>query len=303
MRMGRRLHGPAEKAGFVLAVLAALCVLCSSCSKDPKDGNDAGSSDTDTDTDSDAGADAGTDTDADSDADGGADGGIDTDTDGATRILFVGNSYTYVNDLPNRVLAIAGSIGFEPPVEVATIAFGGAWLQDHAANPDTLAAIAGGGYDYVVLQEQSYLPVVDPGTFIAAVETLAAAAIDAGAEPALFETWARAEGNELYTGDLAGYTPATMQAALRDAYTEAATLTGAEYLPVGDTWEETLAAYPDMPLFAADGSHPSQHGTYLAACVIFAALTGASLDGAGGEPDGVPAEDAAILRELAGSHL
>jgi len=292
--MRRQLDGPTRKSCFVLAVLAVLCVLSSSCSKDPKDDNDindAGGSDTDTDSDSDSGA------------DGGADGGSDTDTDGATRILFVGNSYTYVNDLPNRLLAIAESVGFEPPVEVAAIAVGGAWLQDHAENATTMADIEGGGWDFVVLQEQSYLPIVYPDTFFAAAETLAAAAFDGGAGPALFETWARDEGNELYSGDLAGYTPATMQAALRDAYSEASELTGAAYLPVGDTWEETLAAYPDMPLFGADGSHPSQHGTYLGACVIFAALTGASLDGAGGVPDSVPAEDAAILREMAASLL
>jgi len=283
-------------------LLAALLPACSS-----EGGNGAADAGPDAAADTDGDADAGTDSDSDTDtdmdtdtdADGGADGGADTDTDGATRILFVGNSYTYVNDLPNRLLAIAESVGFEPPVEVATIAIGGALLQDHAENPATMAEIEGGGWDFVVLQEQSYLPIVDPDTFYAAAETLATAALDAGAAPALFETWARAEGNELYSGDLAGYTPATMQAALRDAYTEASELTGAAYLPVGDTWEATLASYPEMPLFGADGSHPSEHGTYLGACVIFAALTGASLDGAGGAPDGVSEEDAAILRDMA----
>jgi hypothetical protein len=314
--MSRKLDGPTRKSCFVLAALAVFYVLSSSCSKDPKDDNDndindAGGSDADTDTDTDADSDTDTDTDtdtdadsgADSDADGGADGGSDTDTDGATRILFVGNSYTYVNDLPNRVVAIAESMGFEPAVEVSTIAVGGAWLQDHADNPATMAEIEGGGWDFVVLQEQSYLPIIYPETFYAAAGTLATAALDGGAAPALFETWARAEGNELYSGDLAGYTPETMQAALRDAYTEASELTGAAYLPVGDTWELALAAYPEMPLFGADGSHPSEHGTYLGACVIFAALTGASLDGAGGAPDGVSEEDAAILRGLAASLL
>lgn len=55
-----------------------------------------------------------------------------------------------------------------------------------------------------------------------------------------------------------------------------------------------------MPLFAADGSHPSPHGTYLGACVVFAALTGEALGGAGGAPEGVSGEDAAVLREMAG---
>jgi len=283
-------------------LLLAVALLQACASEGDGTGADGGAdaaavadTDTDVDTDTDTDTDSDTDTESDTDADSGADSGVD----GATRILFIGNSYTYVNDLPNRVLAIAESIGFAPSVEVATIASGGARLADHAANESTMAEIADGGWDYVVLQEQSYLPIVDPATFYAAAETLAAAALDAGATASLFETWARQEGNDLYTGDLAGYTPETMQSALRDAYTEASTLTGALYLPVGDTWEETIAAYPSMPLFAADGSHPSQHGTYLGACVIFAELTGASLDGAGGVPDGVSEEDGAILRDMA----
>jgi hypothetical protein len=291
-------------------VVLGLVLGCSSQGVDgAADAGDAGGdTDADTDTDSDTDADADTDsdsdtdTDTDADGDGGADAGAGADggaDGGLTRILFVGNSYTYVNDLPGRVAAIAESVGFDPPVEVTTIASAGALLAEHAANASTLAAVEGGGYDYVVLQEQSYLPVVDPESFYAAAQTLAAAALDGGAKPALLETWARQEGNDLYSGDLAGYTPATMQAALRDAYAAAAALTSAAYLPVGDAWEATLAGYPAMPLFGADGSHPSPYGTYLSACVIFTALTGAPLDSAAGAPSGVSEEDAAILREMA----
>jgi hypothetical protein len=292
---------------LLLPTVAALAACSTAGAGGAADAGADAAADTDTDGDTDVDTDSDTDTDVDTDSatdtDAGADGGTDTETDGATRILFVGNSYTFVNDLPGRVFAVASSLADAPPVEAGMIAVGGAWLQQHADDPATMAEIAGGGWDVVVLQEQSYLPVVDPDAFYAGAGELADAALAAGAAPALFETWAREAGNELYEGDLAGYTPETMQAALRDAYTEAAALTGSAYLPVGDTWEAVLAAYPGMPLFQADGSHPSEHGTYLAACVVFAALTGASLDGADGAPDGVSAEDAAILRELAGAFL
>ena len=69
--------------------------------------------------------------------------------------------------------------------------------------------------------------------------------------------------------------------------------------PVGDAWERSLAERPAIVLHDADGSHPSPAGTYLAACVFYAVLTGRRLDGVDGAPLGVDPADAAALRTLA----
>lgn len=74
----------------------------------------------------------------------------------AIRVLFIGNSYTAANDLPGMVRDLANSVGRD--VEIEAVVPGGWWLRDHASSPDTLNRIAEGGFDYVVLQEQSMVP-------------------------------------------------------------------------------------------------------------------------------------------------
>ncbi|MCF8295725.1 MAG: SGNH/GDSL hydrolase family protein, partial [Bacteroidales bacterium] len=72
------------------------------------------------------------------------------------KVLFLGNSYTYVNDLPQTAVALAASAGDQLTVDVN--APGGYTLQGHSTNQTSLDKIKLGGWDYVVLQEQSQLP-------------------------------------------------------------------------------------------------------------------------------------------------
>src|SRR5512135_2083048 len=73
-----------------------------------------------------------------------------------TRVLFIGNSYTYVNDLPSTFVQLARSGGHE--VEVGVAAPGGWTLADHARSPETLSTLNSAKWDFVVLQEQSQIP-------------------------------------------------------------------------------------------------------------------------------------------------
>ena len=111
------------------------------------------------------------------------------------RVLFIGNSYTSVNDLPATFAELAGSGGVA--VEVDAIDPGGQTLAGHAAAPDVLAAITGRRWTTVVLQEQSEIPAAtdlfDRET-VPAATTLVAAIRKAGAEPVLFDTWAHRDG-------------------------------------------------------------------------------------------------------------
>ena len=88
------------------------------------------------------------------------------------RVLFLGNSYTYVNDLPTvfRDLARAGGQN----VETGMVANGGETLAQHAASPDSLGAIRGSGWQFVVLQEQSEIPALATwqSQMVPAAETL-----------------------------------------------------------------------------------------------------------------------------------
>ena len=116
------------------------------------------------------------------------------------NILFIGNSYTYFNDMPTEYFAkIAESAG--AGVNVTAVTKGGWTLEKHAdENTEEGARIAAAfrenKFDFVVLQEQSLRPAVDPEPFFAAVRTLFEKAKSNGAKVVLYSTWGRKAGSE-----------------------------------------------------------------------------------------------------------
>ena len=214
------------------------------------------------------------------------------------RVLFIGNSYTSVNDLPRVFARLAASGGVS--VEVAMIAPGGASLAGHAADAGVSAAIAGGSggvpWTAVVLQEQSEVPAVAQwrDTQMApAASALARSVLMAGSRPYLLETWAHRDGLPSVGLDY----PA-MQTAISEAYRSIARQTGSGLVPAGDVWRRALASGHAGALWADDGSHPSLAGTYLVACSLYLALTGASPVGLS-ETAGLDPAVAAALRRIA----
>ncbi|MEP7325510.1 MAG: hypothetical protein ABI836_06145 [Gemmatimonadota bacterium] len=77
------------------------------------------------------------------------------------RILFIGNSLTYTNDLPGMVAALADSAG-SGPVEVASIAFPDYSLEDHWNRGNALAAIRQQRWRFVVLQQGPSIFMASP---------------------------------------------------------------------------------------------------------------------------------------------
>src|SRR4051812_45886499 len=72
------------------------------------------------------------------------------------HVLFIGNSYTYVNNLPQIVADVASSMG--DSLIYDSYAIGGYTLEQHFADSNCTNKIKAGGWDYVILQEQSQLP-------------------------------------------------------------------------------------------------------------------------------------------------
>jgi hypothetical protein len=184
------------------------------------------------------------------------------------RVLFLGNSYTYVNDLPSTFAQLAGSGGH--PTEVASVANGGEMLAQHAASSDSLDRIAAEHWSYVVLQEQSETPATWAGrvSMYPAIRALDGDIESGGAIPMLFVTWAHRDG--LPGTDLASYD--AMQQQIDNAYMAIAQEQRVPVAPVGYAWSAVLHDHPEMALWADDGSHPNQAGTYLAACVFYASI-------------------------------
>ncbi len=212
------------------------------------------------------------------------------------RVLFIGNSYTFVNDLPGMFESMTAAA--QAPWVVASIANAGATVADHVVNAQ-LPSVLAEGWDVVVVQGQSVEPVVAYGAFEQGVVELAALieADSGGADLVLFETWARQDGSP----ELAklGMTAAQMQQALTDGYAAAAAVTGGIVAPVGQSWANALVEAPELALYAADGSHPSLAGSFLATSVFFAVLTGTRASDSAWVPEGLLPEDADRLEAVA----
>jgi hypothetical protein len=173
------------------------------------------------------------------------------------NMLFIGNSFTTKNDLPGLLRRIARA-GQGINIESSVISAGGASLRRHW-NAGAARAVTAGGWDYVVLQEQSTLPVKNSRRFHENVREFVPALNESGARMVLFMTWARkAEPQN--------------QRLLTDSYHQIGEELGATVVPVGIAWQLLLAEHDTPALHAPDGSHPTFAGSYLAACTFYAAL-------------------------------
>jgi hypothetical protein len=173
------------------------------------------------------------------------------------RILFIGNSFTQRNDLPGLLTEMAAER--EVNVEQELISAGGASLRTHWNAGRAVQAISSGGYDYVVLQEQSTLPVKNANRMAENVRFFDEVIRQANSKTVLYMTWARQHAPE-------------SQKAITDAYNSIGKELKAIVVPVGAVWQAYLATHDQPRLYDRDQSHPSFAGTYLAACVFLAKL-------------------------------
>lgn len=192
------------------------------------------------------------------------------------RVLFLGNSYTYVNDLPGTFARLAQAGGHQ--AETGMVANAGETLSQHVASSETRDGLASRKWSYVVLQEQSVTPAFEGNRkqdMYPAARSLAAMVTPTGATPIFFMTWAHRDGEP--GGGLPGYE--SMQVQIDYAYTTIANELAVPVAPVGATWFVTRRQHPEIGLWQDDGSHPSQAGTYLAACVFYATIYRQSPEG------------------------
>ncbi len=169
------------------------------------------------------------------------------------RILFIGNSLTYSNDLPAMLCAMARSAGKQVICEsVAKPDYG---LEEHWNEREARQAIAR-GWDVVVLQQgPSSLPE-SRRLLIDYTRRFDKEITKAGARTAMLMVWP----SQARPGDFRG---------VSQSYAAAAKDVGALLLPAGDAWRAAWAVDSKLPLYGPDGFHPSAIGTYLSALVIY----------------------------------
>ena len=193
-----------------------------------------------------------------------------------TRVLFIGNSYTAVNDLPTMFADLAGSGGQR--VETGMAAPGGWTLAYHAGSSDTLTKIKSTNWNYVVIQEQSEIPSIQlyrTQDMYPAARNLVRDIRNIGATPVFFETWAHRDG--LPENGMQNYE--SMQFQIDNGYLGIAQELNVTLAPVGFAWLMVRRQSPQLDLWQADGSHPTEQGTYLAACVFYSVIFKKSPEG------------------------
>lgn len=198
-----------------------------------------------------------------------------------SKVLFIGNSYTGVNNLPQVYGEIAKSLG-RPVATIKSSTPGGRSFENHLSIKGSTDLIDAGGWDVVVLQGQSMeaaLSETDPKrrrSFLESAHGLCVRIRKSSpqARVVFYQTWARhadfwkAEKTKA-TAQLLGKDPVEMQARSARWYDAAAKAEGGDVAPAGTAWGLHYAAAPDERLHVPDNSHPNFAGTYLAALVIF----------------------------------
>ncbi len=177
------------------------------------------------------------------------------------KILFLGNSHTFVHYVPARVAALLRAYGEDPHTVMLT--HPGMGLDWHLEQSQTYYNLLYGGYDAVLLQHRAH-PFPGRESLLTAGERLAALTPE-HTRLYLYMTWSEKT-------DPAG------QAAMTEAYEALAARTGATLCPVGRLWWPLAAAHPEADFYAADGQHTSVLGASLAGAVIGRTLLGLPLD-------------------------
>lgn len=175
------------------------------------------------------------------------------------RILFIGNSLTYTNDLPAMVAELADASG--EPIEVAMIAHPDFSLADHLATGEAARRIATEHWDLIVLQQGPSALPESRTELIASTRRFAELARPQHTRIALFSVWPAADRPTAFDSVTA-------------SYQAAATAVDGLLLPAGRAWTRAWQHSPKLQLYGADGFHPSPLGSLLAALVVYRGIAG-----------------------------
>jgi hypothetical protein len=220
---------------------------------------------------------------------------------GALRVLFVGNSHTYYNDMPAMIAGLVQATPGARPFFFRMEAPAGARLLDHLAKGRVATALSEQRFDHVVLQEQQQLPSFSreqrQRDFEAPARTLDVMIRAAGARAWLYMPWARRDGDRDNRPD---DTYEQMHARAREGYADLSRAIEAPTVPVGLVWKRVVGTHPDLPLWDADGYHATPAGSYLAACMFYKAFYERTPEG-NTYYAGLPERDALRLQFAAGT--
>ncbi len=174
-------------------------------------------------------------------------------------VLFIGNSLTDANDMPGMVAQLGAQAG--DSIDAWYLALPDYALIDHYTSGSAIVTIQSYLWEYVVLQQGPSTLPVSRDTLVLATRLLDPYIKAVGAKTALFMVWPDVT-RAAYFDDC------------RDSYRAAAQAVGGVFMPAGEAWRALWATDPAAGLYGADGYHPSQMGSFVAAMEIFERITG-----------------------------
>lgn len=177
---------------------------------------------------------------------------------GTFRVLFVGNSHSYEQDLSGLVQQVARQAG-NTELLTARVAFANFALEDHASEGTALRALQGSKWEYVVMQQGPSALLESQAHLRYWTQWWSPHISSAEATPVLYQVWPSAARRSDAAANL-------------QSYTNAAAAVGGILAPAGDAFTAALAADPSIGVYSGDGMHASRRGAYLAALVIVGRL-------------------------------
>lgn len=217
----------------------------------------------------------------------------------ALRVLFVGNSHTWIDrgyDVPRTVAALVNANPARRRIETAMVPVRQT-LQLHWESGAVQKRLKSERWDYVVIQGQSGEVLYDNQGMREYGKKLAEVVKAAGAKPVFYMLWERRDS------------PGTFEQIIQPTYTEMARDNEGGLAPVGAAWMQSLKLQPKLALHRPDGNHSNDTGCYLTACVFYALFTGERPQGLAGAaglsrlPSGVSAFLEERAWEAAKGHL
>ncbi|MDL2215579.1 hypothetical protein LJB77_00660 [Ruminococcaceae bacterium OttesenSCG-928-N02] len=185
------------------------------------------------------------------------------------RVLFLGNSHTFFNDMP-AIFKKMAQAGQNVEVEVTMQAHPGVtWAWHLNQNYELRYALVHGKYDYLVMQQAAHSPSPAPEDTMRDGKAIIEKARLCGTTPIVLLPWAER------------HDPAH-QAIMYNTYTALAKEAQVTLSPVGRVYERTNALRKDIDLFWFDGEHCSPYGSYVSAICAYAIIFNES-------PVGLPA--------------
>ena len=189
------------------------------------------------------------------------------------NVLFIGNSYTFFNDLEQIFEKLCRENGKD--VRAYRVTQGGRKLLQLMEPGDPvaeklIAALQERQYDVCFLQEHSLRPLLNFDAFLEGATYVCQLLKPQQPNVILYQTWARKIGSA--TLEQYGWTPDGMTEGLASAYKKVGDALGAEVSPAGINFHKVIQLDSSIELYNPDKTHPSYAGSCLTALTHYHTL-------------------------------